>query len=77
MSKKDGVLNIEYGFAADSLAKQISEQGFKLPKDIEYLEKCREAALQLKFLLSDSENASIIKKLNKQVVFSVKVANRE
>lgn len=75
MPISEGTLNLMYGFAADSLAKQIKEEGYKLPHNIRYFEKCRQAALQLKILLPDSINEKILQKLNKEIAKAVVEAN--
>ena len=74
MPRKDGTLNISYGLAGNTLQKQIKAEGYPLPKNIKYLEKCRCAICTLKFLLPESLNNQLVKRLNKEVAKSVKEA---
>lgn len=75
MSIKDGTLNLSFGLISEPLSKQIKKEGYKLPKNIKYLDKCVEASKTLKFLLPDSLNEKIVQKLNKEIVKSVKEVN--
>lgn len=76
MSKKEGTLNLSYGICAEPLSKQIKEEGYILPKNIKYFDKCLESAKHLKFILPDSLNDRITNSLNREVVKAVREVNK-
>lgn len=75
MSLKEGTLNLSFGLISEPLSKQIKKEGYNLPKNIKYLDKCADACKTLKFLLPDSLNDKIVQKLNKEIVKAVKEVN--
>lgn len=63
-----------YGALADSLEEQANAQGFTLGNDAERLQKLNDAVLMCWFhnLCTDSQKDSMINKLQKQVLKSLK-----
>lgn len=67
MPRSEGTLNLYFGLLHGSISKQIKEEGYPLPKNIEYFDKCFTALNQLRFLITDSQYSAIAKRLNKEI----------
>jgi hypothetical protein len=75
----DKTVTFGYGALCDSLETQANKQGYTLGKNAEKLEKLREARLHLMFgnILTDSQLEQTAKKLQAQVVKSLKPINEK
>ena len=65
-----------YGVLCDTLEEQANQQGYTLGKKSDELEKCRQAAITLRFGvdLPDSIYDKILQRIQKRVVKAIKSA---
>lgn len=72
-------VSFSYGALSRPLEQQANEQGFTLGKEIDNLEACKKAIIQLRFGIDtpDSMHQKLIERLHKSVVKSLKIFKSE